>query len=228
MKISGLAKVTLTDFPGVVSCIIFTQGCNFKCPFCHNKDLIKVADGTVEEQEVFDYLKQRKGLIDGLVITGGEPLIQKDIIDFIKKVKKLGIKVKLDTNGTNYEVLKEIVDNNLVDYIAMDIKHDEKNYSIISGISNHRFDNIKKSISLIEKSNIDYEFRTTIVKEFHDINTIKNIIKLIDKKSKYFIQNFEDNERVLQKGLKGFNKEELKGIEKELQKIHKETLVRGI
>ena len=228
MKISGLAKVTLTDFPGVVSCIVFTQGCNFKCPFCHNSDLIPIENGTVEEQEVFDYLKQRKGLIDGLVITGGEPLIQKDIIDFIKKIKDLDIKIKLDTNGTNYEVLKKIVDNNLVDYIAMDIKHDEKNYSIISGTANHSFDNIKKSISLIEKSNIDYEFRTTIVKEFHDINTIKNIIKLIDKKSKYFIQNFEDNERVLQKGLHGFNKEELKGIDKELKKIHKETLIRGI
>lgn len=218
MIIGGMEKVTLLDYPDKVATIIFTSGCNYKCPFCQNSSLIKT-NTIIEEKEVFDYLEKRKNILDGVCISGGEPLIQKDLKIFIKRVKDMGFKVKLDTNGSFPLKLEELLDENLIDYVAMDIKNDFENYSKTAGLEDVDIQNIKKSIKIIENSNIDYEFRTTIIKEFHNVDNILKICKYIKEESKYYLQNFIDSEDVLQKGLTGFNKKELTNI---LNKINKE------
>ncbi|MDD4187574.1 MAG: anaerobic ribonucleoside-triphosphate reductase activating protein [Bacilli bacterium] len=228
MNICGLEKLTITDYPGYVSCIVFTQGCNFNCPFCHNSSLIPFKKGTIKEEEVFAYLEKRKKILDGVVITGGEPLLQLNIKDFIKKIRDLGLKVKLDTNGSNYQMLKELLDEHLVDYIAMDIKNDMTNYEMLTGFKKYNFDSVKDVIKLIENSNIDYEFRTTIVKEYHNLDNIKNICEFISDKSKYYLQNYVDNENVLTKGLSGFTKLELKSMENILKEKYSNVAVRGL
>lgn len=219
MKISGLQKLTLLDFPDVVSCIVFTKGCNLRCPFCHNSSLVVDSKLTPEigEEEVFSYLNKRKNILDGVVISGGEPLLQSDIKDFIVRIKTLGYKVKLDTNGVNSKLLSELIDEKLVDYVAMDIKNTFDKYDMTTGKSNSRIDNIKESIRILKKEKVPYEFRTTIVKNFHNIEDIKKILKYING-SKYFIQNFVDNENTIKKGLIGFTKDELININDELKK----------
>ncbi len=219
MKISGLQKLTLLDFPDVVSCIVFTKGCNLRCPFCHNSSLVVDSKLTpeIDEEEVFSYLNKRKNILDGVVISGGEPLLQKDIKDFIVRIKTLGYKVKLDTNGVNSKLLSELIDEKLVDYVAMDIKNTFDKYDMTTGKSNSRIDNIKESIRILKKEKVPYEFRTTIVKDFHNIEDIKKILKYING-SKYFIQNFVDNENTIKKGLTGFTKDELININNELKK----------
>ena len=229
MKISGMEKLTLLDYPSKTACLIFTQGCNLKCPFCHNSSLLDTNhDGVIDESEVLAYLDKRKGLIDGICISGGEPLLQKDIESFIKEVKERGFKVKLDTNGSNPKKLKDLIDKNLLDYVAMDIKNDFTNYEKTSGITKINIDKIKESIKILESSNIEYEFRTTIVKELHDVEKIENICKYIGKKSKYYLQNYRDSESVLQKGLTGFSNKELKELKEKLNKKYPNVSIRGI
>lgn len=219
MIIDGFQKLTLLDFPGTMACILFTKGCNLKCPFCHNGPLVlnKDKNGLISEEEIFEYLKKRKKILDGVVISGGEPLLQKDIKRFIFDIKKLGYKIKIDTNGTSPNLLKELIDENLIDYVAMDIKNMFEKYPKITGCKNINIDNIKKSIEVLKSKKIDYEFRTTIVKEFHEVNDIKKILSYIGD-SKYFIQNFVDSENVIKSGLHGFTKEELSNINDELKK----------
>lgn len=213
MQISGLEKLTVTDFPGFVSCIIFTQGCNFRCPFCQNSDLINNKKGLISLEEIFDYLKKRKNILDGVVISGGEPTIQPDLKDFILKIKEMKLKVKLDTNGSNYKQLKELIDLKLVDYVAMDIKNSFNHYNPITGLEKVNLENIKKSMELLKGSDIDFEFRTTLVKEYHTYEDILDICKHVGN-SKYFLQNFQNSECVLDKNLHGFTQEELKEFEK--------------
>lgn len=210
MRISGHLKLSLTDYPGHLSTIVFTQGCNFKCPFCQNSIFINSEDGIIPENDIFEYLDKRKGVLEGVVVSGGEPTLQKDLKLFMRKVKDLGLKIKLDTNGSNYLVLKELIDEELVDYVAMDVKNVYDEYSTICGVK-VIVDNIKKSIKLLRESNIDYEFRTTIVKEFHDID---KILKLCEefKDDKYFLQNFQNSENVIDKSLHSFSKDELEKI----------------
>lgn len=228
MNICGLEKLTVTDYPGYVSCIIFTQGCNFNCPFCHNTSLIPFGKGVIEESEIFNYLEKRKNILDGVVITGGEPLLQLNLKDFIIKVKSLGLKVKLDTNGSNYKMLKELIDEKLIDYIAMDIKNDVSNYELLTGYKKFNYDSVKNTINLIESSNIDYEFRTTVVKEYHSLDNIKNICELISSNSKYYLQNFVDKDSVTTKGLHGFSNDELKNMGAILKEKYSNVTVRGI
>ena len=162
MKIAGMQKVTLLDFPDTLSCIIFTKGCNFKCPFCQNSGLINnLDDDTLEMDKVFSYLEKRKGILEGVVITGGEPTIHKDLKEFIKKIKDMGYKVKLDTNGYNPVMLKDLIDSNLLDYVAMDIKQTLAKYSMVSGV-NINTDKIMQSIKILEDSNVSHEFKTPI------------------------------------------------------------------
>ena len=219
MIIDGFQKLTLLDFPEKMACMIFTRGCNLKCPFCQNGPLVlnKTKDGFIDECEIFKYLKKRKKLLDGVVVSGGEPLLQKDIKSFITKIKDLGYKVKIDTNGTSPLLLEELINEGLVDYVAMDIKNVFEKYPKITGCKNVNTDNIKKSIKILKQDKIDYEFRTTIVKEFHTIEDIKKILSYIGS-SKYYLQNFVDNENVIQSGLHGFSKEELIDINNELEK----------
>ena len=213
--IDGFDKLTLLNYPDKVACTIFTKGCNFKCPFCHNSSLISLDKNNNKYNEVISYLKKRKGILDGVCITGGEPLIHKSIKELIKEIKSMGFLVKLDTNGSNPTMLKELIDEKLIDYVAMDIKNTFDKYEMTIGTKTN-IDNIKMSINILESSNIEYEFRTTIVKEFHTFESIKEIIKMLNKKSKYYIQNFRNSDGVLDKKLNGFKIEELENLQKEL------------
>lgn len=229
MVISGMKKLTLVDYPGQVACIIFTQGCNFRCPFCHNSSLVKSMNSLNElnEEVIFDYLDKRKGLIDGICISGGEPLLQKDIDLFITKIKNRGFKVKLDTNGSKPDVLKRLLDKNLLDYVAMDVKNTFLKY-------NNTIDKdidiscIKESIGVLKRSSIDFEFRTTIVKELHDIKDIEMILEYLGSDVKYYIQNYRDCDTVLKKGLSGFSDEELLEIKEKLERKYPKLVIRGL
>lgn len=229
MTINGMQKLTLLDYPGNVACLIFTQGCNFRCPFCYNSGLLDMNNNCekIDEKEVFKYLEKRKGLLDGVCISGGEPLLQKDIEDFIRKVKDLGYKVKLDTNGSSPKKLKQLIEDGLIDYVAMDIKNDFLNYDKTAGMCTN-IDNIKKSIEIIENSNIEYEFRTTIVKQFHDVGKLEKIIQYIGPNARYYIQNYQDCSSVLQRGLNGFDNEELLNIKNTLGVKYPNLVVRGV
>ena len=229
MTIYGMQKLTLLDYPGNVACLIFTQGCNFRCPFCHNSGLLDMNNNCekIDEKEVFKYLEKRKGLLDGVCISGGEPLLQKDIEYFIRKVKDLGYKVKLDTNGSSPKKLKQLIEEGLIDYVAMDIKNDFLNYDKTAGMCTN-IDNIKKSIEIIENSNIEYEFITTIVKQFHDVGKLEKIIQYIGPNARYYIQNYQDCSSVLQRGLDGFDEEELLNIKNTLGVKYPNLVVRGV
>ena len=202
MIINGFEKLSLVDYPGYTAATVFTGACNMRCPFCHNAILVIDAahQPIVEEQYILDYLNKRKGIIDGLCITGGEPTLQKDLAAFIKKCKGVGVKVKLDSNGTDPETLKKLIDNNLLDYVAMDIKNCKDKYSITA---NAKIDMnaIQKSIDLLESSGIDHEFRTTLVHEFHTLDDIKKIAEWLKGTNKYYLQKFEDRGGCIQDGL---------------------------
>ena len=227
MNIAGVQKVTLLDYPGKVACEIFTQGCNFECPFCQNSSLIPITNtGEFSEEEIFEYLNLRKNILDGVVITGGEPTVQKDLKEFIKKIKDLGLLVKLDTNGGNPKVLQELIDEDLVDYVAMDIKNIFNKYNITAG-KKISLDNIKMSIEILKASKIDYEFRTTIIKEMHSLDDIISICKLVGD-AKYYLQNFEDSENVIDHSLHGFSREELLFIDKYLKDVFPNVEIRAL
>ena len=191
MKIAGLQKTTLVDYPGILASTIFTPGCNFRCPFCHNPELVLPTkyQANIPESEFFDFLTSRIGKIQGVCLTGGEPLLQPKIEKFISHIKALGFKVKLDTNGSFSEKLEEIIKEGDIDYIAMDIKHSKQKYFSAIGIqkNNLLLRNIEKSIDLIKNSKIDYEFRTTVVKPIHHPDDFAAIGQLINKAKKYYI-----------------------------------------
>lgn len=230
MKISGMQKLTLLDYPGKTACLLFTQGCNFRCPFCHNKDLLsnENAESMISEEEIFQYLEKRKGLIDGVCISGGEPLLQEDIDEFISKIRQMGFSIKIDTNGSSPSRLKRLIDKNLIDYVAMDVKNDFLNYDKTSGVERLNIENIKRSIKIIEESNIEYEFRTTLVREFHKLGQLEKICEYLGPKAKYYLQNYRDCNSVLQMGLSGFEKEELLNMQNQLKITYPNVMVRGI
>lgn len=190
MHIGGIQKSSLIDYPQMISAIIFTQGCNFKCPYCHNPELSKMDSATaLAVAPILDFLNSRKGKLDGVVITGGEPTLHKDLPEFIKAVKNMGFSVKLDTNGTNPYMLKELIDSKLIDYVAMDIKAPIKKYSEIT-CSEVDTQNILKSIGILKTSDIASEFRTTVVKSQLDISDFVKIGKMIEGSEKYYLQRF--------------------------------------
>jgi len=190
MKIGGFQKTSLLDYPEKISTIIWTVGCNFNCPFCYNKDLVTGNVGSIPEKEIFDYLEKRKNMIEALVISGGEPLMHKDITTFCEKVKKLGYLIKIDTNGTYPEKLQELIDKKLVDYISMDVKAPKNKYEKLSGKKTD-IKKIQKSIDIIQKSNIDYEFKTTFIPGLLKKEDIEDIAKWIKGSKKYFLQQFK-------------------------------------
>lgn len=210
MIIDGFNKLTLLDYPDKVACIIFTRGCNFCCPFCQNSSLITLDDsqGKVLETEVLAYLEKRKNILDGVVISGGEPLIQKDIKNFMQKIKKMGYSIKLDTNGSNPQLLAELINLKLVDYVAMDIKNVFLKYKLTAG-KNVALSNIEKSINVLKENKVAFEFRTTIIKEMHTLTDLQRICEFIGPACKYYLQNFEDSEDVINHSLHGFTREEL-------------------
>jgi len=178
MRIGGLQKTSFLDYPHQMACVIFTVGCNFRCPFCHNKELVdsKLVNEQISELDIFNFLEQRKNLLEGVVITGGEPTLQVDLEDFIKKVKAMGYKVKLDTNGTNPEILEKLIKDKLLDFVAMDIKNDWENYDKTVGVKSN-LEKIKKSVKIIKESGLGYQFRSTIVRGIHDLEMIKKMKK---------------------------------------------------
>ncbi len=213
MNIAGIQKLTLLDYPEKTACTIFTVGCNFRCPFCHNAELaVGEEQANVSEQEVLDYLISRRGKLDGLCITGGEPLLQTDILDFMAKVRSVGFLVKLDTNGSLYEKLKVIVDEKLCDYIAMDVKNVPEKYNVSAGCLTDN-ENVLKSIELLKNGGVDYEFRTTVVKELNDKSDFEKIAKLLSGAKRYFLQKFRDSERVMERGFSAYSDEEMHEIQ---------------
>ena len=188
--IGGLQKSSLIDYPEKISAIIFTQGCNFRCPYCHNPELIMIDGSTALKVEpIFEFLKTRKGKLDGVVITGGEPALHKDLPEFIRKIKDMGFDVKLDTNGTNPQMLQELIDKKLIDYVAMDVKAPIDKYSEVVCIQVNT-DKIKESINILKKSDIPYEFRTTVVKSQLTPEDFEKIGKLIKGAPLYYLQKF--------------------------------------
>lgn len=211
MRVHGLQKLTLVDFPGLTAAILFTGGCNFRCPFCQNGSLVLNPEGepVIEEEEIFDYLKKRKKLLEGVVITGGEPTIEEDLIPFIIKVKNLGYKVKLDTNGFRPKILKEAVEKARVDYVAMDIKNSLDAYGETCGIPNINTEPIQESIEYLKSGIVDYEFRTTVVKELHKKENFEKIASLLSGALRYFLQSYIDSEDVINRNFTSPDIEEL-------------------
>lgn len=201
MQIKGLQKTTLIDFPGRVACTVFLAGCNFRCPYCQNPDLVGKAEKlpTISEEEFFRFLAKRKKWLDGVCITGGEPTINKELPEFIKKIKALGFAVKLDTNGTNPKMVAELLKAGLLDYIAMDIKAPLERYKEIVRVKVD-VDAVKKSAALLMKGGVDYEFRTTVVPGLFDENDAKEIAKWLKGADKYYLQQFNPGVRLLDRG----------------------------
>lgn len=210
MRIGGLQKLTLLDYPGHVACTIFTHGCNFRCPFCHNSLLVnKPPEDLLPPEEVLDFLKGRRGILDGVAITGGEPLIQEDLSDFISRIKDMGYQVKLDTNGSFHEKLEQLIVSGLVDYVAMDVKNSPERYGETSG--NHFiYQNVDRSIDLLLQGKIPYEFRTTAVRELHTPEDFRRIGARISGAQRYFIQCFKDSDNILSPGLSAPTQDQLK------------------
>ncbi|MBU1292303.1 anaerobic ribonucleoside-triphosphate reductase activating protein [Patescibacteria group bacterium] len=233
MLIGGLQKSTLIDYPGKVAATIFTIGCNFKCPFCHNPELVDLKkikrQPKIFEAVFFDFLKSRQDLLEGICITGGEPSIQPDIIDFIKKIKKLSFLVKLDTNGSQPKILEKLFNQNLLDFVAMDIKSSQENYSKTAGIKINPQD-IQKSIDLIRENKIDYEFRTTIAPGLINNEEIKKIGQWLKGSKKFALQQFRPEKTLDQSWQKSrpLLDEELKQMSKIAQKYFEQVELRGI
>ncbi len=230
MQFSGFQKLTLLDYPEKTACTLFTAGCNFRCPFCHNAALVTHIDNSnyFTEEYVLDYLKKRKGILDGVCITGGEPLMHKDLPEFIKKVKELGYLVKLDTNGSYPERLERLIDSGLIDYVAMDIKNSKEKYPLTAECSNDDLHNVEKSVEILKQGKIDYEFRTTVVKEYHEVDDIKKIAEWIKGAPKYFLQNFIDSGDIIKNNLSAHSRETLDLMRSAAQDIIPKIEIRGI
>ncbi|MBQ7861513.1 MAG: anaerobic ribonucleoside-triphosphate reductase activating protein [Clostridia bacterium] len=227
MLIAGLQKLTLLDYPGKTACTVFTPGCNFRCPFCHNALLVtQTVKDLVSEQEFFSFLSKRKGILDGVCITGGEPTLQKDLIPFIKKIRDMGFLIKLDTNGYKPDILKQILDNGLVDYIAMDIKASPEKYPATTDMKDFDFSLILNSIELLEKSSLPHEFRTTVTEDFHSEQDFFEILRLFSNDTPYFLQQFRDSGNLIDGGCTGWTAERMKKLHAELEKNHPDVHLR--
>ena len=227
MKIGGLQKVTLIDYPQKIACTVFLSGCNFRCPFCYSKELVLPEEiknhPEISLDDFFSFLKGKIGLLEGCVICGGEPTVNgKELISFCQKIKDLGFLIKLDTNGSNLEVLKELISKKLIDYVAMDVKNSlsKEKYEKATGLKNINIESIKEVIEYIKNSGIDYEFRTTITPQIHSLEDIKQIIKDISPAKKYYLQQFlKEKETISNDDFETYREEELKEIEKEAKTL---------
>lgn len=212
MKILGFEKMSLVDFDGLVSATLFTGGCNFKCGFCHNSPLVSSYKDLPEipQDDILAYLKKRQGILDGVCVSGGEPTLNNDLPEFIEKIKNLGYKVKLDTNGTNPDMVKQLFNDGLVDYFAMDIKNDKKTYAKIIGFDAFDTAKVEKTVEFFLTAPVKYEFRTTLVNEFHTKENMINIGKWIKAADKYFLQKFKENENCIEQGFSPVEEEKAK------------------
>ncbi|MBE6827781.1 MAG: anaerobic ribonucleoside-triphosphate reductase activating protein [Ruminococcaceae bacterium] len=210
MIIDGFQKLTLLDFPDKMACTVFTHGCNLRCPFCHNASLVEGgANEHIPEEEILAFLDKRKGLLDGVAITGGEPLLQKDIEEFIKKVREKGFLVKLDSNGCYPERLAGIIDAGLVDYVAMDVKSSPEKYALTVGVPDFDITPVKQSVEILKRGKVAYEFRTTVVKPLHENSDFESIGRWLEGAPRYFLQQFVDSGDVLRDGMSAYSAEEM-------------------
>lgn len=219
MLIGGIQKTTLIDYPDKVAATIFTIGCNFRCSFCHNPDIVKGLSTVIPEESIIDFFKKRKKLLDAVCITGGEPTVQVDLVDFIRRLKDLGLLVKLDTNGTNPSLLKRLIKEKLVDYIAMDIKAPWDKYKKVV-IKDINVEKIKESVKIIRESGLDYEFRSTVLPALHSKEDIIAMARQIKGSKKYFLQQFKPakelvNEKFIEEST--YTKKELNEIIEEIK-----------
>ncbi|MDO5436353.1 MAG: anaerobic ribonucleoside-triphosphate reductase activating protein [Clostridia bacterium] len=202
MSIVGLQKMTLLDYPGHVACTVFLSGCNFRCPFCHNAEICDPrAEPFITEEELLAFLKKRAGLLDGVALTGGEPLMTPELPELIGKIRALGYPVKLDTDGYWPDRLAPLLREKLVDYVAMDVKNDPDRYAVTCGVEHVDLSRIRESIRLIMDSGIEYEFRTTVVDQLHDEKSFEGIAEMISGAERYFLQAFRDRDTVVFSGL---------------------------
>ncbi len=197
MKIQGLQKMTLLDYPGRVACTVFLGGCDFRCPFCHNYELVEGSMPVMmEDDEFFAFLDKRHGLLDGVAVTGGEPCLRKDLPEFFRKIREKGFSVKLDTNGNNPKMLEKLIEEGLVDYVAMDVKNSPEKYAATIGLSDFDVSKVRESVEILKNAGIPYEFRTTVIDEYHDAEDFEKIGQWIRGAKQYFLQAFTDRDTV--------------------------------
>lgn len=231
MGIHGFLKTTLLDYPGKVACTIFFGGCNFRCPYCHNGDLV-LSPGDlpiIPKEEVLSHLKKRQGILDGVCITGGEPTLQPELSSFLTEIKNLGYEIKLDTNGSNPQVLRSLCEDGLIDYVAMDIKHTPSQYAKICNSPGFSMEAIQESVSYLLSDQIPYEFRTTVVRELHSIDDFREIGAWITGAAAYYLQPYRESEQVIHPVFSSYTLEELNEIRSILLKNHLSHVeIRGI
>ena len=221
MEFVAINKMTLLDYPEKVACVLYTQGCNFKCPFCHNGlTLVAAQEEEMPFEDILTFLKKRQGILDGVVISGGEPTLMKDLKNKIKMIKELGFAVKLDTNGTNPEMMLDLINEGLIDYVAMDIKNSLDKYDVTSGAKVNK-EKILRSIEILKSDVVDYEFRTTLIKEFHDKDEIRKMADLLDGGKRLYLQQFKISDGVINKNLHPIDE----GLAKKFVDILKENIL---
>ena len=234
MIIPGFQKTTLLDYPGHTAALVFTGGCNFRCPYCHNGDLVlhPGALPPVSEEEIFAHLKKRRNVLNGVSVTGGEPTLQADLPAFFAKIKDLGYEIKLDTNGTSPGMLRKLLEEKLVDYVAMDIKNAPEKYGATVGLPPESFtdsmmDDIRSSIALLREWQVDYEFRTTVMQELHSVSDIEAIGEWIAGAKRYFIQPYKESDAVIRPGFTRPSEETLKEMAAAAGRFIPEVQIRG-
>ena len=230
MHIHGLQKLAMVDYPGKLAATVFTGGCDLRCPFCHNALLVTRLAETPEipEEAVLDFLASRKGLLDGVVLTGGEPLLQPDAADFLRQVRDLGFAVKLDTNGCHPAALADILDQGLADYVAMDVKNSPARYAETVGVPDFDLSPVEESVRLLRQSHIDHEFRTTLVRELHTGADLDAIAAWLEGAPRYFLQNFVDSGNLIGQGYHGFSPEELRAFAERMRPHFGAVELRGV
>ena len=229
MRICGLQKMSMVDYPGKLAATVFTGGCNLRCPFCHNAGLVTHLQDSprLEQAEVLKFLKSRKGLLDAVVLSGGEPLLQSGAAEFLREVRDMGFLVKLDTNGCYPDALKEILDRKLVDYVAMDIKNCRDKYPMTVGIPGFDPQLVEQSLSYLKESGIPFELRTTLVRQFHTPQDIVSIGQWVGCIDRYYLQNFEDSGDVIASDLAGFTEAEMEEMASTAEKWAGSVGIRG-
>jgi len=230
MKIQGVQRVSLLDFPGLVACTVFTGGCNFRCPFCHNASLVLPEEMTgieIEENDFFAFLDSRKNKLDGVCISGGEPLLQTDLENFIRRIRKMGFAVKIDTNGSMPEQLKNLVSTGLIDYVAMDIKNSPEHYALTVGLESLSLDKICESVSFLLTGVVQYEFRTTLVRELHTSRDLEQIGRWLKGAQRYYLQEFVDSGNLIGADLHACSQEETEVYRRIAEKYIPSTQLRS-
>ncbi len=234
MKITGLQKMTLLDYPGRIACTVFLQGCNFRCPFCHNSDLLGPEQETaISSEALLSFLKKRKGMLDGVCITGGEPALQRDLPELFCAIKALGYPVKLDTNGSNPAMLKELVQQGLVDYVAMDIKNSPEKYGLTAGVPGLSLKKIEESLVFLLEGNVDYELRTTVVRELHGEEDFRSMARWIASLApgkpakRFFLQSYVDRDSVLCPGYSAPEEAQMERFLAAIRDAAEEAHIRG-